>query len=84
VPLIGKRRCSVFLESEVPVCVVGAGPAGNLLKSPLTPGFYTALALLQSNKKVRVDIVEALPTPFGLVRSGVAPDHQEVCDCLHF
>lgn len=42
------------------------------------PGYYTALSLLQSNKKVRVDIVEALPTPFGLVRSGVAPDHQDV------
>ncbi|MGZ4851189.1 MAG: NAD(P)-binding protein [Candidatus Bathyarchaeia archaeon] len=53
---------------SVPVCIVGAGPAG----------YYTAASLLQSNKEVKIDILEALPTPFGLVRSGVAPDHQDV------
>ena len=53
----------------VPVCVVGAGPAG----------YYTTLALLNSGKDIRVDILEQLPVPFGLVRSGVAPDHQDVC-----
>lgn len=49
-------------------CVVGSGPAG----------FYTAKYLLRATPRVCVDMLEALPTPFGLVRSGVAPDHPEV------
>ena len=49
-------------------CIVGAGPGG----------FYTAKYLLKADPDVRIDIVEKLPTPFGLVRSGVAPDHQDV------
>ena len=48
------------------VAVVGAGPAG----------FYAIEALLKGDAHVRVDIIERLPNPFGLVRSGVAPDHQ--------
>jgi adrenodoxin-NADP+ reductase len=48
--------------------VVGSGPSG----------FYTAKYLLDINESVRVDIFEKLPTPYGLVRSGVAPDHPEV------
>ncbi|KAJ0393728.1 hypothetical protein P43SY_004929 [Pythium insidiosum] len=50
------------------VCVVGAGPAG----------FYAAKYLLKEHEDVYVDMLEALPTPYGLVRSGVAPDHPEV------
>ncbi len=50
----------------VTVAIVGAGPAG----------FYTAESLLRSGLDVRIDLIERLPTPFGLVRSGVAPDHQ--------
>jgi ferredoxin--NADP+ reductase len=50
------------------VAVVGAGPAG----------FYAIESLLKSDAQVRVDIFERLPTPFGLVRSGVAPDHQSI------
>ncbi|CAK9207381.1 unnamed protein product [Sphagnum troendelagicum] len=49
------------------VCVVGSGPAG----------FYTAEKVLRRFAKAKVDILERLPTPFGLVRSGVAPDHPE-------
>ncbi|CAH2077240.1 unnamed protein product [Thlaspi arvense] len=49
------------------VCVVGSGPAG----------FYTAEKLLKAHEGARVDIIDRLPTPFGLVRSGVAPDHPE-------
>ena len=48
------------------VAIVGSGPAG----------FYTAEALLGVDAATRVDILERLPTPFGLVRGGVAPDHQ--------
>ncbi|KAG2763073.1 hypothetical protein JG687_00007688 [Phytophthora cactorum] len=50
------------------VCVVGSGPGG----------FYATKYLLKEHADVRVDMLEALPTPFGLVRSGVAPDHPEV------
>jgi len=50
----------------ISVAIVGSGPAG----------FYTAEALLKASGDVRVDIIERLPTPFGLVRAGVAPDHQ--------
>jgi len=51
------------------VAVVGSGPAG----------FYAAGALLASeDPPVEVDMIERLPTPWGLVRLGVAPDHPEL------
>ena len=49
------------------VAIVGSGPAG----------FYTAEALLKGEgDAVRIDIIDRLATPFGLIRAGVAPDHQ--------
>jgi ferredoxin--NADP+ reductase len=50
----------------VSVAIVGAGPAG----------FYTAEALLDKLPGVQIDLIEKLPTPYGLIRAGVAPDHQ--------
>lgn len=50
------------------VAVIGAGPAG----------YYTAEALTKDADNVRVDIIDRLPTPFGLIRAGVAPDHQSI------
>lgn len=50
------------------VAVVGAGPAG----------FFATAALLKADPDVRVDLIDALPTPYGLVRYGVAPDHQKI------
>lgn len=50
----------------ISVAIIGAGPAG----------FYTAEALLDKLADVRIDIIERLATPFGLIRAGVAPDHQ--------
>jgi ferredoxin--NADP+ reductase len=51
------------------VAVVGSGPAG----------FYAADALLKSeDPPVEVDMIERLPTPWGLVRLGVAPDHENI------
>src|SRR5687768_8860246 len=50
------------------VAVVGSGPAG----------FYAAAALLASDLDVEVDMIERLPTPWGLVRLGVAPDHPNI------
>src|SRR5246127_1993190 len=48
--------------------VVGSGPAG----------FYAAGALLSADVPVEVDMIERLPTPWGLVRLGVAPDHPKL------
>ena len=50
------------------VAIVGSGPSG----------YYTADHLLKNNPDVCVDLYERLPVPFGLVRYGVAPDHQSV------
>lgn len=50
------------------VAVVGSGPAG----------FYAAGQLLASGRPVAVDMIERLPTPWGLVRLGVAPDHPKI------
>ena len=51
------------------VAVVGSGPAG----------FYAADRLLRSEEPaVEVDLIERLPTPWGLVRLGVAPDHPNI------
>lgn len=52
------------------LAIIGAGPAG----------FYAAARLfgLPGADKLRIDMYEELPVPFGLVRYGVAPDHPEV------
>src|SRR4029077_7542036 len=50
------------------VAVVGSGPAG----------FYAAGALLSADPPAQVDMIERLPTPWGLVRLGVAPDHPQL------
>jgi ferredoxin/flavodoxin---NADP+ reductase len=50
------------------VAVIGAGPSG----------FYAAEALLKRRDDVLIDLIDRLPAPFGLVRYGVAPDHQKM------
>jgi ferredoxin--NADP+ reductase len=50
------------------VAIVGSGPAG----------FYAAGALLGGERPAEVDLIERLPTPWGLVRLGVAPDHPKI------
>jgi ferredoxin--NADP+ reductase len=50
------------------VAVVGSGPAG----------FYATAALLDAETPIEVDMIERLPTPWGLVRLGVAPDHPKL------
>lgn len=57
------------LERPLRVAIIGAGPAG----------FYTGEALLkQTDYPVSIDLFDRLPTPYGLVRYGVAPDHQKI------
>ena len=57
------------MSATLRVAVVGSGPAA----------FYTAAALLASEEpRVEVDMIERLPTPWGLVRLGVAPDHPQL------
>jgi ferredoxin--NADP+ reductase len=55
-------------ENPLRVAIVGSGPAG----------FYAAEALLRYDGAVEVDMLDRLPTPFGLVRGGVAPDHPKI------
>lgn len=51
------------------VAVIGSGPAG----------FYTAEAALKAfGDGVRIDLIDRLPVPYGLIRFGVAPDHQSI------
>ncbi|WP_395572241.1 FAD-dependent oxidoreductase [Streptomyces sp. BK79] len=50
------------------VAVVGSGPSG----------CYTAQSLVQLGCDVRVDVLDRLPCPYGLVRYGVAPDHERI------
>ncbi|CAN8102423.1 unnamed protein product [Discula destructiva] len=53
------------------MAVIGSGPAG----------FYTSYRVMSLIKDAKVDMYEALPVPFGLVRFGVAPDHPKVKNC---
>lgn len=55
-------------ENPLRVAIIGSGPSG----------FYTVSNLLkQSDLVVEMDMFDRLPTPYGLVRAGVAPDHQK-------
>jgi len=51
----------------VTVAIIGAGPSG----------CYAAEALVKSGIDCQIDVIESLPTPYGLIRSGVAPDHEK-------
>jgi len=54
--------------SSVRIAVVGAGPAG----------LYAVESLLEAAPEFRIDVFDRLPTPYGLVRYGVAPDNQKM------
>lgn len=55
-------------ERPLRVAIIGSGPSG----------FYAAEHLQRSGLEVHVDMYDRLPTPFGLVRGGVAPDHDKI------
>jgi ferredoxin--NADP+ reductase len=50
------------------VAIIGAGPAGA----------FAAACLLRAHPPAEIDLFDRLPTPWGLLRAGVAPDHQEI------
>jgi ferredoxin--NADP+ reductase len=50
----------------ISVAIIGSGPSA----------FYTAEALIRADVDCQIDMIERLPAPFGLIRYGVAPDHQ--------
>lgn len=57
------------------IAIIGSGPAG----------FYAAEALIKrTDAIVHVDVFDRLPTPYGLVRGGVAPDHQNIKAATRF
>lgn len=58
----------MLASAPLRVAIVGAGPSG----------LFAADALLKANEDVRVDVFDRLPTPYGLVRYGVAPDHAKI------
>ena len=59
--------------SPLSACIVGSGPSG----------CYTAKYLLKKVKDIEISIIDELPTPFGLVRYGVAPDHADTKNVIH-
>jgi NADPH-dependent glutamate synthase beta subunit-like oxidoreductase len=62
------KNISKKLFSSISFAIVGSGPAG----------LYTAKHLLKKYANIKIDFFEKLPHPYGLIRTGVAPDHQEV------
>jgi len=60
-------------SSKRRVAIVGSGPSG----------CYTAKYLSKADSDIHIDVLEALPVPYGLVRYGVAPDHPEVKNVQH-
>ncbi|TYQ12050.1 UNVERIFIED_ORG: ferredoxin--NADP+ reductase [Gordonia westfalica J30] len=62
--LVPPRKAPQLPDRELHVAIVGAGPAA----------FYAAEELVRK-PSIKVDMFDRLPTPYGLVRAGVAPDH---------
>lgn len=60
------------MDRQLRVAVVGAGPAG----------IYASDILTKAAEDVTVDVIDRLPTPYGLVRYGVAPDHPRIKEII--
>src|ERR1700704_4963856 len=63
-----RRAHRSLMRARTRVAIVGAGPGGA----------FAAASLLRASGDVEIDLFERLPTPWGLLRGGVAPDHQEI------
>uniref|UniRef100_F6ZIP8 NADPH:adrenodoxin oxidoreductase, mitochondrial n=1 Tax=Ciona intestinalis TaxID=7719 RepID=F6ZIP8_CIOIN len=60
-------------STDPQICIVGSGPAG----------FGVAQSILKHHPTAKVDMFEQSPVPYGLIRRGVSPDHQDVKNCIH-
>lgn len=69
---IGTHNDTIRSE-DMKICVVGSGPAG----------FYVADRISKRLPGSSIDVLEKLPSPYGLVRSGVAPDHPDTKNVIH-
>lgn len=67
------RQFSHASRTRPRVAIVGSGPAG----------FGIAQFLLKNHSKVHVSMIEKNPVPYGLIRYGVSPDHQDVKNCIN-
>src|SRR5688572_4857820 len=67
-PAVSYGSPRVRSSAVLRVAVIGSGPSG----------CYTAQTLVQQDPDVRVDVLDRLPCPYGLVRYGVAPDHEKI------
>ena len=69
IAFIDDKRNLMVPETPLRVAIIGSGPSA----------FYAADYLQkQEQLPVEIDMFERLPTPFGLVRGGVAPDHPKI------
>ncbi|KAF3917391.1 hypothetical protein ABW21_db0204660 [Orbilia brochopaga] len=68
-PQVAAKRA----DAPFRLAIIGAGPSG----------FYSAYRVQNKLPSAKIDMYEALPVPFGLVRFGVAPDHPEVKFCIN-
>ncbi len=59
---------SLKTKTQLKVAIIGSGPSG----------FYVADAIINSGISVEITLLEKLPCPYGLIRYGVAPDHQKL------
>ncbi|KYQ91379.1 adrenodoxin reductase [Tieghemostelium lacteum] len=70
--LVLKSYCRYYSTSNniagpLKLCIIGSGPAG----------LYTANKIIKKLPDTDITIIDKLPSPFGLIRYGIAPDHQE-------
>ena len=59
---------SLKTKNQLKVAIIGSGPSG----------FYVADAIINSGISAEITLLEKLPCPYGLIRYGVAPDHQKL------
>lgn len=69
-----RRQFSSVADDPWRVAIVGSGPSGCYTAKYLMAG----ISKLENEPSLSIDVIERLPTPYGLVRNGVAPDHPEV------
>ena len=69
-----RMTCVYSTASSIPqIGIIGSGPSG----------FVISQTLLKNHSAAKIDMYEKLPVPFGLIRYGVSPDHQDVKNCIH-